>query len=75
VNTKSVRPGHRAFTLVELLVVIGLRHKDGVNVLYGDGSAHWVGWEGFKAEIKACPAIDPAANPHQDAIWAVLDGG
>lgn len=54
---------------------IALRHKDGVNVLYGDGSAHWVDRRGFDDPLQASPAISPTANPHQDAIWAVLDGG
>lgn len=54
---------------------LDLRHKAGVNVLYGDGSAHWVARNGFDAALKASPAISPDANPHQDAIWAVLDGG
>jgi prepilin-type N-terminal cleavage/methylation domain-containing protein/prepilin-type processing-associated H-X9-DG protein len=54
---------------------VSLRHKTGVNVLYGDGSAHWVDRSGFETAIQACPAISPDANPYQDQIWAVLDGG
>jgi prepilin-type N-terminal cleavage/methylation domain-containing protein/prepilin-type processing-associated H-X9-DG protein len=54
---------------------LDLRHRDGVNVLYGDGSARWVYRHGFNEPLKACPAISPNANPYQDEIWAVLDKG
>jgi prepilin-type N-terminal cleavage/methylation domain-containing protein/prepilin-type processing-associated H-X9-DG protein len=54
---------------------LDLRHKQGVNVLYGDGSAHWVPRTGFDADLRACPAISPDANPYQDNIWAALDRG
>ena len=54
---------------------VDLRHRDGVNVLYGDGSAHWVDRRGFDVPLRACPAISTTANPYQDEIWAVLDRG
>ena len=54
---------------------LDLRHKQGVNVLYGDGSAHWVPRTSFDADLRACPAISPDANPYQDNIWAALDRG
>jgi prepilin-type processing-associated H-X9-DG protein len=54
---------------------LNTRHKDGVNVLYGDGSARWVYRKGFEEPLQACPAISLDANPHQDEIWAVLDRG
>jgi len=51
------------------------RHRQGVNVLYGDGSVGWVKREAFEDSLNACTAISPAANPHQDKIWAALDKG
>ena len=49
------------------------RHKRGVNVLYGDGSASWVERAGFDEDLKPCTSISPGFNPNQDRIWAVLD--
>lgn len=49
------------------------RHKKGINVLYGDGSAAWVAREGFNKDLKPCTSISPGFNPNQDRIWAVLD--
>ncbi len=54
---------------------LNTRHKDGVNVLYGDGSARWVDRRGFNEPLEACPAISLDANPYQDQIWSVLDRG
>jgi prepilin-type N-terminal cleavage/methylation domain-containing protein len=52
---------------------IDLRHRQGVNVIYNDGAAAWVHRSRFETPLQACPAIDPSANPHQDAIWQLLD--
>jgi prepilin-type N-terminal cleavage/methylation domain-containing protein/prepilin-type processing-associated H-X9-DG protein len=55
---------------------LDLRHKTGVNVLYGDGSAIWVDRGAFDTDtmLRACPnAPSPAANGPQDLIWAKLD--
>lgn len=52
---------------------IDLRHKTGVNVLYGDGSATWVDREGFDADLAPSTTINPIYNANQDRIWAVLD--
>jgi prepilin-type N-terminal cleavage/methylation domain-containing protein/prepilin-type processing-associated H-X9-DG protein len=53
---------------------VDLRHKQGVNVLYGDGSATWIHRDAFDAELAQCPnAPNPVCNPNQDRIWAVLD--
>jgi len=49
------------------------RHKDGVNVLYGNGGAHWVPRSAFNTDLAACPIISPNANPYQDNIWTILD--
>ena len=52
---------------------VDTRHRTGVNVLYGNGSAGWVDRGAIDAELVQCPAISPSANPHQDAIWMVFD--
>jgi prepilin-type N-terminal cleavage/methylation domain-containing protein/prepilin-type processing-associated H-X9-DG protein len=53
---------------------LDLRHKTGVNVLYGDGSASWVDRKGFDADLAQCPTAPSAScNSNQDNIWAVLD--
>ena len=53
------------------------RHRDGINVLYGDGSARWVGRGAFAAPLAASvePAYppDPQYDDEMDAIWAALD--
>ena len=65
--------------LADLVSVAGrvdTRHRTGVNVLYGDGSAHWVGRGPIAADLAACgnpfPPTD-AYNPFQDDLWATLD--
>jgi prepilin-type N-terminal cleavage/methylation domain-containing protein len=52
---------------------IDLRHKTGVNVLYGEGSATWIPRDGFDADLTPSTSINPAYNANQDRIWAVLD--
>jgi prepilin-type N-terminal cleavage/methylation domain-containing protein/prepilin-type processing-associated H-X9-DG protein len=53
---------------------LDLRHKTGVNVLYGDGSACWVDRKGFDVDLALCPSAPNAScNANQDNIWAVLD--
>jgi prepilin-type N-terminal cleavage/methylation domain-containing protein/prepilin-type processing-associated H-X9-DG protein len=52
---------------------VNLRHKTGVNVLYGDGSAGWVERARFNDPLEQCTGIAPNFNPQQDAIWAALD--
>lgn len=54
---------------------VDLRHKTGVNVLYGDGATLWVERSAFDDDLKPCVTIDPAWNPNQDRIWAALDRG
>jgi prepilin-type processing-associated H-X9-DG protein len=49
------------------------RHRTGINVLYGDGSAHWVERSLFNADLAPCLTIDPAYNANQDRIWKALD--
>ncbi|HEX8913504.1 MAG TPA: type II secretion system protein [Humisphaera sp.] len=52
---------------------VDLRHRQGVNVIYNDGGGAWVPRSAFDGPLSQCTAIDPAANPHQDAIWLALD--
>ena len=53
------------------------RHVNGVNVLYGDGSARWVGLKAFDApeSVWPEPTVPPAAqfNATHDAIWGAFD--
>jgi prepilin-type N-terminal cleavage/methylation domain-containing protein/prepilin-type processing-associated H-X9-DG protein len=54
-----------------------MRHRDGLNVLYGDGSAQWVPLHQFTqpADLWPEPTLPPVAtfNPTQDAIWNAFD--
>ena len=55
---------------------VDTRHRVGVNVLYGDGSAHWVNRKPIAADLAACGNPFPptsANNDAQDRIWAALD--
>jgi prepilin-type N-terminal cleavage/methylation domain-containing protein/prepilin-type processing-associated H-X9-DG protein len=52
---------------------VTLRHKDGVNVLYGDGSATWHDRGKFNADLIGCTIINASNNPRQDAIWESFD--
>ena len=65
--------------LIAMPARVDRRHRDGVNVLYGDGAAQWVARDAFNEPLEKCtpPAIGspfgPQFNPHQDAIWATFD--
>ena len=58
------------------------RHRTGVNVLYGNGSARWVPRSAFNAPLSQCP--EPVFSPPTatavvingliDRIWAAFDG-
>lgn len=52
---------------------LDLRHRDGVNVLYGDGAGRWVPRSAFEEPLAKCPAVSRDANPYQDQIWQILD--
>ena len=56
---------------------LATRHGDGINVLYEDGSAHFVSKTVFAEAIDRCPEPtfppNPVWNPYQDAIWRALD--
>lgn len=53
------------------------RHMDGINVLYGDGAARWVGLRSFAQPEDQWPepAVPPVTtfNGTQDLIWTALD--
>lgn len=68
----------RAALLADLLTVparVETRHRTGVNVLYADGSARYVGRKQFDAPLAQITSVAPSAafNPQQDAIWKALD--
>jgi prepilin-type N-terminal cleavage/methylation domain-containing protein len=54
------------------------RHREGINVLYGNGSARWVRLAAFAQPVAQWPdaTLPPstAYNATQDAIWSALDG-
>lgn len=53
---------------------IDRRHRDGVNVLYGDFSAAWIDRSRFEVPLSSCVTVpDKGANPYQDQIWEILD--
>src|SRR2546421_10328126 len=44
------------------------RHRTGINVLYGDGSATWIERKKFDADLSFCTSINAIYNTRQDAI-------
>jgi prepilin-type N-terminal cleavage/methylation domain-containing protein/prepilin-type processing-associated H-X9-DG protein len=59
--------------LTAVVARVDTRHKTGVNVLYGDGSAVWVDRSKFNNDLIGCTVINASNNPRQDAIWASFD--
>ncbi|MFN4244312.1 MAG: type II secretion system protein [Tepidisphaerales bacterium] len=59
--------------LVAVPARVESRHRRGVNVVYGDGSARWVERGVFDSPLSQCAGLSAAFNPQQDAIWAALD--
>jgi prepilin-type N-terminal cleavage/methylation domain-containing protein/prepilin-type processing-associated H-X9-DG protein len=59
--------------LTALPMRVQTRHRSGVNVLYGDGSAHWIARPCFDASLAPCASIAAQYNPNQDAIWDSFD--
>jgi type II secretory pathway pseudopilin PulG len=52
------------------------RHVRGINVLYGNGAAHWVQRTAFNADLSQCGNPFPPVttyNVYQDNIWGILD--
>ncbi len=55
---------------------VDTRHRQGINVLYGDGSARWYPRGPIAADLNACGNPFPpttAYNGFQDDLWATLD--
>jgi prepilin-type N-terminal cleavage/methylation domain-containing protein/prepilin-type processing-associated H-X9-DG protein len=59
--------------LTAVPVRVDRRHKAGINVLYGDGSAGWVARSKFNEPLSQCTGIGTQFNEHQDEIWKALD--
>jgi prepilin-type N-terminal cleavage/methylation domain-containing protein/prepilin-type processing-associated H-X9-DG protein len=59
--------------LTALPARVDLRHRDGINVLYGDGGASWVARSAFDKSLKKCTSLDPKFNDDQRDIWLALD--
>ena len=52
---------------------VDTRHRVGINVLFGDGSAKWFDRSVFNKPLQQITGINVAFNPRQDEIWAMLD--
>ena len=52
---------------------VDMRHRVGINVLYGDGSGKWVERKAFDAAMMQCLNINAKWNPQQDAMWEAMD--
>lgn len=52
---------------------VDTRHRVGVNVLYGNGSAIWVPREVFNEPLMLSTAISPASDAQQEEIWRLFD--
>ena len=48
-------------------------HKNGINVLFSDGSARWVHMDHFKTELEAINGFNAAQNPKMEVLWDRLD--
>jgi prepilin-type N-terminal cleavage/methylation domain-containing protein/prepilin-type processing-associated H-X9-DG protein len=59
--------------LTAVVARVQTRHKTGVNVLYGDGSAIWIDRGKFNNDLLGCTVINASNNGRQDAIWASFD--
>jgi len=59
--------------LTAVVARVDSRHKTGVNVLYGDGSAVWIDRSKFNSDLLGCTVINASNNGRQDAIWDSFD--
>jgi prepilin-type N-terminal cleavage/methylation domain-containing protein len=59
--------------LTSISTRLDTRHKNGVNVLYGNGSAHWVARTAFNDDLMKCTSLSTTFNDNQDNIWAAFD--
>ncbi len=48
------------------------RHKDGVNVVFTDGSGRWVPREKFNTDLAGCTSPGTGNNAAMDRIWQIL---
>lgn len=48
------------------------RHRDGINVIFTDGSARWVPRKDFETELNQCTSLSAAANDPQTRLWEIL---
>ena len=74
--------GNKAiFADVPLAVLVDSRHKTGLQVLYGDGSAHWILRDPIEANLEQANLFSPAVNAVEldqsttpaTGIWAYFD--
>jgi prepilin-type N-terminal cleavage/methylation domain-containing protein/prepilin-type processing-associated H-X9-DG protein len=59
---------------VGMVARVDSRHKEGVNVVFSDGSGSWVPREKFNAVLAGCTAVSPGDNAAMDRIWQILAG-
>ncbi len=62
--------------LVSVSQRVDTRHVSGINVLFGNGGAHWVPRKSFNVDLAKCGNPFPptgAYNAFQDNIWNQLD--
>ena len=52
---------------------VNLRHRDGINVLCGDGSAEWVPRSAFNEYLARCTGLGPQFNDDQKNLWLAVD--
>lgn len=50
------------------------RHRDGINVVFNDGSGLWVPRSEFDTELRQCRTLGTAANEPQTRLWEILAG-
>lgn len=50
------------------------RHRDGVNVVFTDGSGQWIQRREFETELRQCTTLGTAANEPQTRLWEILAG-
>lgn len=59
---------------IGLATRVDSRHRDGVNVLMGDGSAAWRSRNLFDKPLSQCAGLGAGNNASQDLVWSRLAG-
>ncbi len=61
--------------LVSVPERVETRHRDGINVLYGNGAVHWVDLERFQEPLEACTSVSFTGefDEYQDELWEAID--